>query len=293
MESPGLGLTNEPAAIGCLILIAVTAGCSYRGFTSQAFFDRWLFRPVSILRDRQVYRLVSAGFVHADWGHLILNMFSLYLFGSELELQLGLPTLLGIYFASIVGGNLVSLYLHRHHEYEAIGASGGVCGVIFASIFLMPGGAVILLMLPIPIPCWIYAILFLAVSFVRLRRPTDHIGHDAHLGGAVVGLLVATALYPDIVTASPVLYATVMGLTVLMAAYLYKYPTHMPGPAAFTRRYWEDLFLRLRRRGETRLRADEDRTLNRLLEKISRSGLDSLTPGERRQLDDISRRKRR
>src|SRR6185295_16048982 len=121
--------------------------------------------------------------------HLVMNMISLYLFGGMMESFLGPGKFLLIYFASIVGGSLLSLWLHRNHDYRALGASGGVCGMIFSFIALFPGGT-ILAHFFFPMPAWVYGILFLIGSFVRMRRHADNIGHDAHIGGAVIGLWI-------------------------------------------------------------------------------------------------------
>ncbi len=133
---------NVPLAITNLVVIAVTVYFSYRGFTDKSWLNRHLFSTQSILRDRQYYRLISSGAVHADWVHLIFNMFSLYSFGSAVELIFGPVTFLATYLAGIVGGNILALLLHRKEDYRALGASGGVCGVIFACIFLLPGSSV-------------------------------------------------------------------------------------------------------------------------------------------------------
>ena len=120
-----------------------------------------------------------------------INVYSLEI----LEWSLGRTDFLLIYFGSVIGGNLLSLYVHRHHDYLSYGASGGVCGIIFAYLLLFPGVG-IMVYLALPIPGWLYAIGFLVGSFVAMKRAKDNIGHDAHLGGAIVGLLIAAALHP-------------------------------------------------------------------------------------------------
>jgi len=215
---------NVPLAITNLIVIVVTAYFSYRGFTDKSWLNRHLFSAQSILRDRQYYRLISSGAVHADWMHLIFNIFSLYSFGRAVELIFGPVTFLATYLAGIVGGNILALLLHRKEDYRALGASGGVCGVIFATIFLLPGGSVQVFPIPIPIPAYIYAVLFMLFSYYAIRTQRGNIGHDAHLGGAIIGLLTATALHPSIVPRNPVLYPVVMSLAVLLLAFLYVKP---------------------------------------------------------------------
>ncbi|MCP4541387.1 MAG: rhomboid family intramembrane serine protease [Chloroflexi bacterium] len=281
-----------PFAIGTLGIISFTVYWSYRGFQSLRFVDQYTFSPMHILGNKQHYRLISSGFLHINWIHLIFNMFSLYSFGVDIEMVFGLGEFLLIYLGSIVGGNLLSLYLHRHHDYRAIGASGGVCGIIFASIFLFPGGSMIIFPLPIPIPSWLYAILFILVSFFGMRNQWGRIGHDAHLGGAIIGLLITTVLRPSIVLRSPVLYVVIMGISVSLFFYLYKDPRHVPISIFFRRAYWQSRWLDFQARKRATQEKSDNETLNRLLDKISRSGMESLTASETRQLEAISKRMR-
>jgi len=97
-----------------------------------------------------------------------------------------------IYICSALGAGVLSLILHRHEgSYRALGASGAVCGIIFASIFLIPGGSIIIFPIPLPIPSWAYAILFVFGSIYASNRMNGGIAHDAHLGGALTGIIVA------------------------------------------------------------------------------------------------------
>ena len=156
---------NESMALGNVVIIALTCGISYWAFRNRAIANQLLFSSTDILGNREYHRMLTSGFIHADMGHLVFNMYSLYSFGSYIEQYFGIGMFLAIYFASMIGGNVVSLYLHRHQPYRALGASGGVCGIIFASIFLLPGGSVYLFFVPIPIPSWLFAILFVAFDF--------------------------------------------------------------------------------------------------------------------------------
>ncbi|MBI5385239.1 MAG: rhomboid family intramembrane serine protease [Verrucomicrobia bacterium] len=281
---------REPLAICTVLIIAVTVASSFQGFRSPAFLERFIFNPAAILRDKEYFRLVTSAFLHADWQHLGFNALSLYLFGRHLEMFFGFWTLLQIYFGAILGGGLLSLFLHRHHEYRALGASGGVCGVIFASIFLLPGGSLFVFPVPFPIPSWLYAIVFIVASFVGLRRQRDNIGHDAHLGGAIIGLLIATALYPSIVPANLSLYLAVMGLTAGLFAYLWINPLWLP--AANPLKPLSEWVGETKDQLERDRQLLEDQEMDRLLEKISRAGMDSLNAAERKRLEAISKRKR-
>ena len=278
--------------IGTLGIIVFTVYWSYQGFKDPRFTDKYMLIPIRILRDKENYRLISSGFLHANWLHLILNMVSLYFFGADVESGVGLLTFLVIYLGSIVGGYLLSLYLHRYDDYRALGASGGVCGILFASIFLFPGSTMLLFPLPIPIPSWLYAILFIVVSFFGMRNRWGNIGYDAHLGGAIIGLLITTVLRPSIVLASPVLYLAVLGISAGLFFYLYKSPRYKGTANPFSLTYWRHTWAQTQARAKARQEKLDDETMNRLLAKISQSGMDSLTASELKQLEAISKRMR-
>ena len=212
-----------------IAIIAITALVSFGGFKSAALMEKFLFEPARIVRRGEYYRLITSGFLHANWAHLFFNMFSLYSFGGVIESRFGVPAFLAIYFSSILGGNLLSLFLHRSHEYRALGASGGVCGIIFASIFLVPGSGVYVFPLPMPIPAHVFAILFILISFFGVRGRRGNIGHDAHLGGAIIGLAVTTILHPEIVSDNFMLWIIVMSLALVLFMYLYKKPPYPVG----------------------------------------------------------------
>jgi len=285
-------MRHETLAIVNAAIIVFTGYWSYRGFKDDWFREKYIFSPAEILRDKQYYRLITSGFLHANWVHFIFNMYSMYSFGSVIERIFGVPTFLAIYFSSILGGNLLSLYLHRYHEYRALGASGGVCGVIFAAIFLLPGTDVMLFLIPIPIPAPVFAVLFILVSYYGLRRQVGNIGHDAHLGGALIGLAVTAVLYPASISRSPALFSIVAGLTIMLLIYTYKRPLALPAANPFTRRHRQEAKRSREKRREEKDRILQEERIDRLLEKISQSGMDSLTESEEKQLREISRKKR-
>ncbi len=273
---------HEPVYTISIVLVTVLV--SLRGFRDPSFVQRYIFWPEAILRNKQGYRLISSGFLHLDGFHLFGNMYSLYAFGRYLEPRAGAMAFLAIYFSSIIGGNLLSLFLHRHHDYRALGASGGVCGIIYASIFLM-GSSIFLFFLPVPVPPWLYAIAYLLFSFYGIKKGKDNIGHDAHLGGAIIGLMVTTGLYPEIVTEQPLLYSAVMGLSLVLLIYILKNPLFLPW-RAFT-----GSFAARRRPSKPALtRKEQAEQVDAILEKLSRSGMQSLTPAEQQILRDASRR---
>src|SRR5579871_6730078 len=251
-------------------IIIVTVLVSLWGFSKEAVVQKLIFDPEKILRDKEYYRMFTSALLHAHIPHLFLNMFSLYSFGSDIEKKFGSASLLFIYLSSVVGGSTLSLFLHRNHVYRALGASGGVCGVIFAAIFLT-GTSVEFMFIPIPIPPWAFAIGFLVISFFAMKSGRDNIGHDAHIGGAIIGLIVTTILYPSFVTRQLGLFAAVMGISLAMLVYLIMNPLRLPLRSFIGKSPRAD------EPDEKPSPADEMRRVNEILDKISRSGIDSLT----------------
>jgi membrane associated rhomboid family serine protease len=278
---------HEPTAICTSLLILATCVASYLGFRNQAVEAKYIFSPERILLGKEYYRLVTSAFLHSGWGHLLWNMVGLYSFGRTLEWSLGWADFLLIYFGSVIGGNLLSLYVHRHHEYAAYGALGGVCGVIFAYLLLFPGAGVALYF-ALPIPGWLYGIGFILGAFVGLKNARDNIGHDAHLGGATVGLLIAAALEPDAVRDNWRVFFLMLVLSILVLVYLWANPAFLPLPSFFARTFSP------RNRGSGSLKpAPEASQVDAILDKIARNGVNSLSAEERRLLEEVSGKYRR
>lgn len=265
-----------------LVTIVVTVVFSWAAFARPELEERFIFDPERILAWKQYYRLVSSGFLHADWRHLTWNMISLYFFGPILEVVLGAEQFLGIYLGSIIGGNLLSLYVHRHHEYRAYGASGGVCGVIFAHILLWPTGSIGLFMLPVAVPGWLYAILFMAGSFYAMKTARDNIGHDAHLGGAIVGLLITAIIEPDALQQNWEIFLLIFGVAGGLLIYLWLNPLLLSSEVQLPFRSQK-----ARQRKLPQYKREE-MELDALLEKVAAHGMDSLDKEELARLQAAS-----
>ena len=183
-----------------LIIIAVTAIISFIAFNNQQLFEKYKFNVGAILQKKEYIRLLSAGFLHADLMHLLFNMMTLYFFGPIVVEAFGEIGFLMVYFGSILLGNIFSLYLYKNQPwYSAIGASGGVSGILFASIAMIPDLGIMFFFIPIPIPGYIFGFLYFSYSVYMMLNPNQHdnIGHAAHLGGAFFGLVYAIALQPE------------------------------------------------------------------------------------------------
>lgn len=181
-----------------ILIIVLTALTSIKGFNDMAFFDRYKFNVGAILgSSKQWDRLLTSATLHGDYMHLIFNMLTLYFFSGVVISVFGLWKYLAIYFLAIIGGGLLSLWVHRkEYYYSAIGASGGVVGILFAAIAIAPTMGIYIFFIPIAIPGWIFGLAYLAYSIYGMQTGQGNIGHDAHLGGAAIGLIMAILFEP-------------------------------------------------------------------------------------------------
>ncbi len=158
--------------IGEITLLIVLANLivSYKGFQDEAFREKYLFDIDAILIHKEYVRLVSSGFLHANWLHLIFNMIALYSFSTLVEYVLGIRNYLIIYFGSLIAGNLLALFFHCNDgEYRALGASGAVNGVIFSCIAIAPDSQIRLILLPFAFPAWFIGIVSILVAMYGIK----------------------------------------------------------------------------------------------------------------------------
>lgn len=204
-----------------LIVIAVTALISFIAFNNTSIFERYKFNVGAIQRGDYI-RLLSAGFLHADLMHLLFNMLTLYFFGPIVIEAFGEIGFLAIYLGSILLGNLFSLFIYQKQGwYSAIGASGGVSGILFAAIAVYPQIGIYFFFIPIPIPGYIFGLLYFGYSVYMMLNPRQHdnIGHAAHLGGAFFGLVYAVATLPEMAIKNA-LYLGIMALPLIYMSYM-------------------------------------------------------------------------
>lgn len=272
-----------------MVLILANLVVSYKGFKDKSFFDGHKFQVDKILIDKDYKRLVTSGFLHANWSHLIFNMISLYLFSSLLEQKVGVIYFMLIYFTSLVGGNLLALFVHKEHgDYAAIGASGAVCGIIFASIALFPKMGMGFIMLPISIPSWIYGLLYVGYSIYGIKSQKGNIGHEAHLGGALIGMLIAIVLHPNAMVEN---YITISIITIptLIFIYLIVMKPHILLVDSYNFKNRKPALDMDHEYNENKV--NQQKELDKLLDKISRKGIDGLSKKERQRLDRYSKDK--
>ncbi len=179
-------------------IIAINALLSFKGFEDRLFFEKYKFNIGNIRRGEHM-RMLSSGFLHVDVTHLLFNMITLYFFADAVIIALGQFNFLIIYFASLVFGNLLSLYFHKEeYWYSAVGASGAVTGVLYAAILLQPQMSLYMFFIPIPIPGYIFGIGYLLYSIYGMKNRIGNIGHDAHFGGAIGGYVITLLLMPSL-----------------------------------------------------------------------------------------------
>lgn len=181
-----------------LLLIITNVLFSIKGFTDYSFFEKFKFQVHSIWKGEKI-RMISSGFLHVDWLHLGFNMYALYLFGAIVDNRLGTMYFLIVYFGSLLAGNLFTLNYHKKESYySAVGASGAVSGVVYSCIMLYPKMQLGLILIPVPIPGYIFGVAYLLYSIYGMKNRVGNIGHSAHLGGAMGGFSLTLLLYPRV-----------------------------------------------------------------------------------------------
>jgi membrane associated rhomboid family serine protease len=188
-----------------VFIVIITALTSIVAFGNQDLFYKMKFNAYLIQHNRQWHRFFTYAFLHVDWMHLLVNMFVLWSFGSMVEQLfqiyfLGMGTLyfLLLYVGGILFSTLPAYGKHKNNDfYNAVGASGAVSAVLFSSIIMYPQGEIIFIFLPVPIPAYIFGVLYLIYSAYMAKRGQDNIGHDAHFWGAVFGLVFTLGLNPN------------------------------------------------------------------------------------------------
>ena len=180
-----------------LILILITAAMTLYAWQNPTVLSRWMFNAYQIARRNEYWRFITSGFVHADWGHLIFNMISLYFFGQLMEQVMGSAYYLTLYLVGIIVSEIPSYLRHRNNpNYNSLGASGGVAAVVFAGIVFFPLNPIYIFFIPIGIPGFLFGLLYMLYSYYEARRGGSYVNHSAHLWGALFGVAFAVLLFP-------------------------------------------------------------------------------------------------
>ncbi len=201
-------LSGTPATLVLLVINVFIFG--YIMFVDSQVVGRLSFRPRQILDKGEYYRFISAGFVHQELWHIMFNMITLYFFGPLLEGRFidlfgpwkGVGMYLVLYFGAELTAHALTMYFHKDDpHYSAIGASGAISGIVFAFCLYRPF-AMLGIMFVIPMPAILFAVIYVVGSIYAMKRSRKggamgRIAHEAHLGGAIGGLILTMIIDPQ------------------------------------------------------------------------------------------------
>lgn len=186
------------------VIFVLTIALSLYVFSNPQWYAKLMLSPYAIHRDKKrVVTIFTSGLIHKDWMHLLFNMMTFYFFGFSLEAMfvqfsgpVGHLLFAGLYMLSLVLSDIPTIMQHKNNPgYFSLGASGAICAVLFSFILFQPKATLGLFMI-IPIPAYLFAVLFLAYCVWAAKKSADNINHDAHLYGALTGIAITLLMYP-------------------------------------------------------------------------------------------------
>jgi membrane associated rhomboid family serine protease len=188
------------------LIIGFTCLVSYMALNNTEIRGRLIHYPYQEDRSKEYFRMLTAGFLHGDFNHLLFNMLTLYFFGPVVEswfkyifAPMGQIIYLLFYLAAIVAASIATFYKHKNNpSFASLGASGAVSAVLYAAILLNPGMSLYMFFIPVPIPGFIYGILYLWYSSYAAKQGNDNIDHTAHIYGALFGFFFPIILQPSL-----------------------------------------------------------------------------------------------
>jgi len=189
-----------------LILIIIIGIVSYIAWRQPYRMQQWILNPYRTFHNKEYHRFITSGFIHANWGHLLFNLFTLYFFGRNVEYTLinllgpvkGIISFWIFFIMAVIVADLPSFFKYRNFpNYNSLGASGGVAAFVFSSIVFYPLQPIYIMFIPIGIPGFILGALYLVYSYYQGKQLGDNINHDAHLFGALFGVLFTVILFPQ------------------------------------------------------------------------------------------------
>ena len=191
-----------------ILIIIITVVISLVAFNDRNLFDKLKFNAFDIKHNKQLYRFFTHAFVHVDWMHLLVNMYVLYIFGDVVitffQYYFGYKAgyyFVLLYIGGIIFSSLFDFFKHKENvAYNAVGASGAVASVVFASIILHPGASIYFFFIPIGIPAALFGLIYLIYSAYMAKRGNDNIGHNAHFWGSVFGIVYTIIIIPGFFT---------------------------------------------------------------------------------------------
>ena len=288
----------ENIAVAVNAIIFVNLLISTKGLSSNSFLARYGLVVDKILTGKEYGRLWSASWVHAHWSHLLLNTLVLFCIGFGIDWQIGVADFLFLFLMSQLGGNLIALFTYRDDgsgQHDAVGAAGGISGLLFASIALFPSLTVVVPVVGYALPVWPLAIFFLSVSIFALKPYSGTMIHDAHLGGAIVGLLLTPLIAPDILQNTLWAAISILTPTVVLFYALVKAP-----PSVIAKTFslpddtltsWEVAESATNAAHHALDYVSLEEEMDALLDKINQHGYQNLSHYELERLQSIAHRK--
>ena len=205
-----------------LILLAAIALISYRAIKDPLLFNRLKFN-VSAVENGEYYRLLTAGFIHVDYNHLFFNGFTLFIFGGNVLYGLGTINFILLYLISLLMGNGLAYYYHKKNPYyTAVGASGAIMGIVYSSILMFPEMELAFIFFPVPMPAYIFGVGYLIYTLFGIKSQNDGIGHTAHFGGAIGGIICTLVFDPYVFEKSFYTLILMVGITLIAGYFLFR-----------------------------------------------------------------------
>ncbi len=182
---------------GSITILLITLGLSLYGLLfNPSFLEACMLHPYSIYRKSKIYTLLSSGFVHANFGHLLFNMLTFYFFSFILErVYIGTVSFWILYLAGVLLCDLPTLIKNRNNPgYYSLGASGAISAVLFCWIIYNPTSHISLMIIPFGIPAFVFGPIYLIYCTIASDRQWNNVNHDAHFYGAITGIVFAFIL---------------------------------------------------------------------------------------------------
>ena len=205
-----------------LILLGIIVLISYRAFKDPLLFNQLKFN-VRAVQLGEYYRLLTAGFIHVDYNHLFFNGFTLFIFGGNALYGLGTVNFILLYMVSLLMGNGLAYYYHKSNPYyTAVGASGAIMGIVYSSILMFPEMKLAIIFFPIPFPAYVFGVGYLTYTLFGIKSQNDGIGHTAHFGGAIGGIICTLVFDPFVLEKSFYTLLLMVGITLVAGWFLFQ-----------------------------------------------------------------------
>lgn len=193
-------MTTQASPLALIILISTIIISLYGLYKNRTLMENWMMHPWSVIYRKKWYLVFTSGFIHSDIPHLLFNMLTFYFFAFTLENTVGSINFAIIYFGSMVLADVTTILKQKDNpNYYALGASGGISGILFSFILFYPETSIAILFIPIGIPAPIFGLLYLAYCYWAAKKSMGFISHEAHFWGATAGLVLTVLLFPPVI----------------------------------------------------------------------------------------------